>query len=276
MLPARQMPPPSTPHERQQRSRRGIWITLLIVVALLAIAGGGVVAYASVQSSAVAQAAQRYCAALLADDYAAAYDTLAPSLQRQTPRDQYTADGKLRDQIDGRVTQCAASDPASGPLGAVSHIGSASLTLSASIRRAITYTGPLTIAKQGGDWKIAGVAASLQGTDLAPLKTGQAFCAALVAGNYASAYALLSSSQQSQVSEQQFAAQFSDTFTGSPIRLSGCDLDLTTYFVNGATAKVNMRLTINNPQASSGLLTVALTMTQRGGDWKIDDIRLTS
>ncbi len=266
-------PPPST---RERRPRRGIWIALLIVVVLLLIGGGGIIAYANARAGAVAQAAQRYCAALLADDYAAAYNTLTSSLQSQTPRDQFIADGKLHDQIDGRVTQCAASNAASGPLAGVSQIANASLTLNTTLRRAVVYTGPLTLTQQGNDWKIATVAASLQGTALAPLKTGQAFCAALVAGNYAAAYGLLSSGQQSQVSQQQFASQFTDTFTGSPIQLAGCDLDLATYFVSGTTAKVNARLTITNPQASSGLLTVALTIIQQSGSWKIDDIHLTN
>lgn len=268
--------PAHSPRPGGKRSQRGVWIALLVVIVLLAIGGGGVVAYASVQASAAAQAAQRYCAALLADDYGAAYDTLTPALQAQAPRDQFVADGKLHDQIDGRVTQCAAHDTASGPLGSVSHIGSTSLTLNATIRRAVVYTGAMTVTKQGGGWKIAIIATSLQGIDLGPLKTGQAFCAALVTTHYAAAYALLSHGQQSQVSEQQFAAQFSDTFSGSPIRLAGCDLDLATYFVNGTTAKVTMRLTINNPQASSGLLNVALTIVREAGAWKIDDIHLTN
>lgn len=263
------------PPRRGKRSRRGVWIALLLVVALLAVAGGGVVAFASAQAGAVAQATHRYCAALLADDYVAAYDALASELQARTPRDTFVANGKLHDQIDGRVTACAATDSAaSGPLGSIPEIGSTTLTLNASIRRAIAYTGPITVVKQDGDWKIASVAASLQGTELAPLKTGQALCAALVTTHYAAAYGLLSARQQSQVSEQQFAAQFTDTFTGSPLKLAACDLDLTTYFVSGTTAKVNARLTIDNPQASSGLLTVALTIAQEGGVWKIDDIQL--
>lgn len=267
---------PPTPSWRQTRrhSHRGLWIALLILVVLLVVGGGAAAAYASVQAGAVAQAARQFCAALQADDYSAAYSGLASAYQEQTPRDQFIADGKLHDQLDSRVTACSANDSASGPLGSLSHLGSSSITLNARIRRAITYTGPITLVKQGGDWKIAAIAASLQGTNLAPLKSGRAFCAALVAGNYQAAYGMLTGGQQSQVSERQFAAQFTDTFIGSPMRLAGCDLDLTTYFISGSTSKVNVRLTITNPQASSGLLTIALTIVQQDKVWKIDDIQL--
>lgn len=269
-----QYQPPTLSRQPLRRSRRGLWIALLVIVALLVAGGGAAVAYANAQAGAVAQAARQFCSALQAGDYASAYGSLSSSYQTQTSRDQFVADGKLHDQLDGRVTACAATNSASGPLGSVSQLGSSSITLDARIRRAIAYSGPLTLVKQGGDWKIANIAASLQGTNLAPLKTGQAFCAALIAGNYQAAYGLLSSSQQSQVSEQQFAAQFSDTFTGSPMRLAGCDLDLTTYFVHGTTSRVNSRLTISNPQASSGLLTIALTLVHQGSAWKINDLHL--
>ena len=271
------MPPALAPSRRRRakRSRRGVWIALLIIV-LLCIGGVGVAAYANARADAATQTAHRFCVALLADDYAAAYDALSSGYQNRNPRDQFVADGKLHDQVDGRVTACAANDTASGPLSNVSHIGSTSVTLNARIRRAIVYTGVITVVKQGDGWRLAGIPASLQGTELAPLRTGQAFCAALVTGAYATAYSLLSSGQQAQISEPQFAAQFSDTFAGSPMKLSGCDLDLTTYFVGGATAKVNARLTIENPQASSGLLTVALTIVREGAVWRIDDMHLTN
>lgn len=267
-------PPTPSWRQSQRRSRRGLWIALLILVVLLVVGGGGTTAYANVQAGAVAQATRQFCAALQADDYSTSYSRLASAYQAQTPRDQFIADGKLHDQLDGRVTGCSASDSASGPFGSLSHLGSSSITLDARIRRAVTYTGPITLVKQGNDWKIAAVAPSLQGTNLAPLKTAQTFCAAVVVGNYPAAYGLLSANQQSQVSERQFAAQFSDTFIGSPMRLAGCELDLTTYFISGSTSKVNARLTITNPQASSGLLTVALTIVQQDRAWKIDDIHL--
>lgn len=269
--------PESPPRQRGHRSRRRVWFTLLVVVVvLLMLGGGGIAAYASIRAGAAVQAAQRYCAALLADNYAAAYDTLSSGLQASSPRDQFLAEGKLHDQIDGRVTSCAVSDGASGPLGSISQISSPTLTLDTTLHRAITYTGSVTMAKQGSNWKIASISSSLQGSDLAPLKTGQAFCAALVAGNYSTAYGLLSSGQQRQVSEQQFAGQFSNTFAGSPIRLAGCDLDLATYAAGGTTAHVNALLTVQNTQASSGLLKVALTMVREGGAWKIDKIQLTN
>ena len=275
-LPHHRMPPESPPRQRRDRSRRRVWFVLLVVVVLLALVGGGVVAYASMRAGAAVQAAQRYCAALLADNYAAAYDTLSPSLQAQSPRDQFVADGKLHDQVDGRVTSCAVSDGASGPLGSVSQISSTTLTLDTTLRRSLTYTGAVTMAQQGSNWKIASISSPLQGSNLAPLKTAQAFCAALLAGNYSTAYSLLSSGQQSQVSEQQFAGQFSDTFAGSSIHLAGCELDLATYAAGSTTAHVTALLTVQNTQASSGLLKVALTMVREGGAWKIDDMHLTN
>lgn len=92
----------------------------------------------------------------------------------------------------------------------------------------------------------------------------QHFCDALVAHDYATAYADLSQSQQQQGSEPQFAASQLelDRLRG---RATACAFTGTQ--VSGAHATFTLRIT----RAGTGTGYGTMHMIQQGGKWKVDD-----
>src|SRR5262249_50103397 len=112
-----------------------------------------------------------------------------------------------------------------------------------------------------------------EGSDLGALVTGQAFCNALVSGNYATAYALQSARKQKQASEKDFASRIKSTFSGN-LKLVDCKPDPKTYTVSETIPKTNAVFD-RALTASSGEQRVSVHVTfqlvNEGGAWKLDD-----
>lgn len=286
---------PAQPHpeRRARKSHRGIWITLGSIFGVLAVACG-LLAYFVVlpiiqqdaEISAAAVAASAFCADLKSQDYAAAYDMLSTRYQSTVTKQQFLQESALRDQIDGPVKTCPI--PNSGPNVSV---GDNKVTLFISLTRANVTQGSITVVKQGGNWKLEKVADALLGTDVAPLLVAETYCNALVNGDYATAYAQLSSAKQEQITEQDFAAQFQADLSqlGPDAKIATCAPTVSTYKVapsaspgtptttpatgvpaSGATVNVALNFSVGGSPFGQPI-TLALTLIQENDAWKIDN-----
>lgn len=262
------------------RSRlRAALILVVAVIALVAVAVGGLLFYGYLQAKQPIDAAQAFCADLKAQRYDAAYARLSPAYQARLPKDQYLAAAQLHDAVDGKVTDCGLPGVTAG-LGV--HLGGDNAaSFGARITRATrgSFEGTVALVKDGGAWRIDRLDDALQGTDIGPLAAGQRLCAALVAGDYATAYGLYSArEQQSLGSAQDFAATYKNAF-GGPLKLTGCAPDLKSYQAQGPTAKLDVHLTVTESTAL-GTQTidvptpVTLRFIQEGGAWKVDQFDL--
>src|SRR5262249_12495855 len=151
-------------------------------------------------------------------------------------KNQFLASAALHDTVDGKVVDCG--QPNTGAAFSFNLSTSNKIALSTTITRKQPLMGKLSLVKEGSAWKIDTIDPSLQGTDLSGFFTGQAFCAALVASNYHSAYGLLSHTYQTRSSEQDFTNRMKSTFSGN-LKLTDCKLDSQTYTVTGSTGKIN-------------------------------------
>src|SRR5260221_2013804 len=143
-----------------------------------------------------------FCAALKAGDYQTAYNQFSTKLQAQVG----TVDQYVASLGSAKVTDCT-----------VSNIDDSAGTGTIAL---VTSNGPGTfndtLVNQNGTWKIDSSQAQATPTPSAastPTTTLQAYCDALKGGDYHTAYNLLSSAAQSQTSETQFAASFSNKAT---------------------------------------------------------------
>jgi hypothetical protein len=265
-----------------ETSRRPPWLIPAAGAAVVLVVAGAIWGVAAAQSAAAqpGQVAARYCLAVLARDYTDEAALVAASALGGTVA-HYVANEQVRETVDGRVTACHAGDAASGPFAAVgfamSSPSQASVPLTLTRARLGSRSGTLTLSRVGGSWRVTGLSAPLQGTNLAPLQVAATFCAALAAAHYADAYAALSArQQQTEKSVVQFTAQATQpagaTFTG-------CTPNYTSYALNGATA--TLKLTLNVKVAiTSGTPTVpvaaTMTLVQENGAWKVDGLAIAA
>ena len=280
------------PHERPRRSRRGLWLTLGSILGVLAVACG-LLAYFVVipilqqdaEISAAAVAARSFCADMTSQNYSTAYDMFSKNYQSSVTEDQFVQKSKLRDQLDGNVTSCPI--PTSGPNVSA---GVNTVTLFVSMTRKATTQGSVTLIKQDGVWKLDKIDDALLGENVAPLLVANTFCAALVSGDYATVYAQLSSDYQAQYTESAFEANFKSILSslGPDAAISSCAPVVSTYkapqTVSSGTptattatgssadeATVNVALDLSVNGAALGQpITIALTLKQESGVWKID------
>lgn len=214
-------------------------------------------------------AAQSYCAALQAQDYAAAYKTLGDSLQKTTSQAAYVADAQAHAQVDGAIQSCALT-----ALGHGATASTASFTISMARAKLGAHSGALTLTATQGVWRVTKVDSSLSGSDLGALSAGAAFCGDLTNGDYNGAYALLSPDAQSTYSTAQFQQQFAVT---SILRWNGCAPDLTTYQASGGKASYNSALKVTRTDSgASTSLVFALTFVRSGNAWKLDSWMLVT
>jgi hypothetical protein len=259
---------PSAPPAAPKRSRTWLWITLAVVVVLLAGLGGGAV-FAIQQLQAPANVAVQFCNDLKTQDYASAYGLLGSSLQGQYTGDQFKQGSQILDTVEGPVTACK---QASGSNAYSYSLGASSATLSAVITRAKQgdLTGTLHLASQNGTWKVSAVDTSLLGVNLGALATAGTFCQALQAKDYSTAYGLLGSTAQSQISQADFQAStvIWDQLDGP---VTGCTLTGLGAGNSDTAAALTVSLTRQTRGAQSG----SLGMDVEGGAWKISQVDST-
>jgi hypothetical protein len=244
---------------------------LLIVIT----AGGvGLFAYATAQSARPVEAAQEFCGDLKAQQYTSAYELLSNSYQKKMKEQQYVQNAQLQDQVDGTVQSCG---PQSGSSSGFSlDFNRNTATISAQIVRKKTFTGNLSLIKQGGDWRIDSVPQSLQGTDLGPLDIGNTFCHDLGTGNFAAAWQEFSTSFKARFPETQYVSNIQQTLAqlsqqvGVMVKIAGCKLHVTTYAVStdDSSASVRSDLIV---QAGAQTVSQAQNMdfTKESDGWRI-------
>jgi hypothetical protein len=177
-----------------------IWGAAIGIGALVLIAGlavFGVIAFMNQPTPTGTLTA--YCSALKSGDYQAAYHQFSSGLQRQIAEVQFATvyDPSLG---SGKVTSCTVTNV---------NEAAGSGTISTTLASGNTLVFDYALVNQGGTWKINGYRARSS-----PTLTLLIFCYALKSQNYPAAYNQLSSSQQRQQSEAQFANLFiRDTVT---------------------------------------------------------------
>jgi hypothetical protein len=143
-----------------------------------------------------------------------------------------------------------------------------------TILRSRPFRGHIELSRQLGTWKVEAIEQSLAGTNVDPLLTANAFCTAIIKGDYVAAYNTLSSRQQSSAPETQFAQQLRSAFGGA-VRLNSCTLDYTSYHVQANSAAVAMTFNLTISMSSTGSLTTGLVSVLNfgleTGGWKLED-----
>jgi flagellar basal body-associated protein FliL len=268
--PMGQMPPPAPP---KKKSRRGLWIILSIIVVLLlaCIAGFGILFYNAAQIALQPlQAAQNFCNDLKTQDYSSAYNMLSTTYQGQVTQTQFTQGSQLHDQIDGKVQSCplASNSNFSFNLGN----GPTTASFNATVTRNKTFTGKISMIKEGSAWKVDALDQSLQGTDIGPIVVANTFCQALVAQDYQTAYNQLSARQHGLATEAQFASEIQSGGLGASVKIVGCTPNFTTY---AASVVPNTKATLDSSlnisaQGTTVPVSTTLSFVYESGAWKID------
>ena len=231
---------PVTPPVTRRR-RIWIWISLVIIVLLLLGAG----AYYYFSRSTPQKTLDAYCQALQAQNYLAAYDQLAPSLQNMETEPQYAAIS----QATGKISTCTHSSAS-----IIADTATANLTLISSAGH--RYSGTITLSKDNSStWKISILLSS-------PDLTLNTFCNALKIGDFQSAYSELSTTLKSQHPETQFESDF-----------GGLTCSYSKISVLGINAAALATFTDNTGATSSGAFTLSEDHNSNN-DWKISGIQV--
>lgn len=265
------MMPPAAP---AKKSRKRLWITLGVIAGVLVLACGGIgfVFFSAFQEALKpVTVATTFCNDLKAQNYTTAYDLLSSNAQGQVSRDLFVQASQLQDQIDGTVKSCG---PVTGS-GADTKIdvNAGKASLKATVQRNQAFTGNISLVKQGSDWKVDDIDASLQGRDIAPIIVADTFCKALVANDFHTAYALLSTRQQGLATEDEFKQQITspDPTTGETVTIQGCTPKFGSYTVSATSATLQSSLSAS-VGGTTGSVDVTLTFVKEGGNWKIDKL----
>ena len=83
-------------------------------------------------------------------------------------------------------------------------------TMTLQIARNHTFSGALTLTRDGLGWKIGTLDVAALGPGVGAWEAAQRFCAALTAGDYATAYGSLSRQGQADATKDQFTKAFND------------------------------------------------------------------
>lgn len=249
-----------------KKSRRGLKIALIvisIVLVLGAIGGAGAVFLIN-QIAAPGVAALQFCNQLKAQSYDDAYKSLSSDLQAKYSQTNFRAGVTALDTAEGKVTGC---QQAQGSNTYSYSLGASTATVTAQLTRSIqgNLTGALHLKNQNGSWKVDGIDTSLLGVNIGALQASGAFCAAMQSQDYAAAYALLDSTQQGLVSQDDFVAsgKLHDQIDGA---VTKCAL---AKVPSGNTDQLT-RLTIDLTRATLGDRTGDVTLKYEGSAWKVD------
>jgi hypothetical protein len=254
---------------------RRLGVTLVLIALIFAFLGGGLLlagyntANAELQP---AQVAQAYCQDLQAQRFVQAYALLSPSYREQVTQAQFTETSQLQDQVDGKIRGCPIATGSGIDLAFSTPKNHVAFLI--TILRSRPFRGHIELSQQLGTWKVEAIEQSLAGTNVDPLLTANAFCTAIIKGDYVAAYNILSSRQQSIAPETQFAQQLQSAFGGA-VRLNSCTLDYTSYHVQADSAAVAMTFNLTISMSSTGSLTTGLVSVLNfglePGGWKLED-----
>lgn len=211
------------------------------------------------------QATGAFCRALTAQDYAAAYALLTSEARAGVAQAAYTQAAQLHDQIDGKISACAAI-----ALGTGNTDTATSLTLSVTRARLGERHDALGLVVAGGAWKIGTVGPQLQGSNLGGLAVASRFCEDITARNYADAYGLQSANARGNFSEDQFAAGFNGAADGLPIL--SCTAAIATYTVSGSSATMQVTFVERLPSGAQVSFAAILKLALSGATWQVDGL----
>jgi hypothetical protein len=210
------------------------------------------------------QTAGAFCAALQSQAYTTAYALLDSVAQAAVSQDAFVRAAQAHDQIDGNITACALAG-----LGNQNTDTQASLVVNMTRSRLGQRAGAITLDAQGGVWKIATIADTLQGTDLGPLQVGAQMCADLMSGSYAAIYDLTSQAFQAHVTRTQVVNYFT---LPTGFRYAGCKVDYASYKVTGNEATYDVEIDLSDPSGTVLGFPFALYFVNENGGWKLDGI----
>jgi hypothetical protein len=182
-----------------------------------------------------------YCNALVMGDYQTAYNQFSSAAQSQIGTEAQFA----TIATSTRVKNCSVSNvnDATG-IGTVTYLRGDGNTVSAND----------TLIKENGSWKI-----NAQQFISTPTETLLTYCSSLMSQDYQSAYDQLSSSQHSQQTEAQFAANFNG------IKVTQCNVTN----VNDTAGTGTIDYTLSNG-SSTAQIAFDYTLVKENGTWKIN------
>ncbi len=182
-----------------------------------------------------------YCNALVMGDYQTAYNQFSSAAQSQIGTEAQFASTAT----STKIKSCSVSNvnDATG-IGTVTYLRGDGNTVSANE----------TLVKENGSWKI-----NAQQFISTPTETLLTYCSSLISQDYQSAYDQLSSSQHSQQSETQFAANFNG------IKVTECKVTN----VNDTAGTGTINYTLSNG-SSTAQIVLDYTLVKENGIWKIN------
>jgi hypothetical protein len=184
----------------------------------------------------------------------------------------FTQDAQLQDQLDGHVQACAVVRNGKEP----NAWSQAPQTMTLQIARNHTYSSALTLNRDGLGWKIGALDPLALGPVVGPWEAAQRFCAALAAGDFASAYGALSRQGQANASQDQFTRAFSEALASSKAQIAGCQLDVASYAAQPSAASVVATLTVKATTlngAVSAPVKVKFSLVDEANAWKLDKVQ---
>ncbi len=141
----------------------------------------------------------------------------------------------------------------------------------------MTYSGALTLTRDGLGWKIGTLDVAALGPGVGAWEAAQRFCAALTAGDYATAYGALSRQGQADATKDQFTKAFNDALASSKAQIASCQLDVASYIAQPAAASVVATLTVKATTTLNGDVSapvkVKFSLVNEAGAWKLDRIQ---
>jgi hypothetical protein len=241
----------------------------MALILLLVIAGVGVTSWESSQPTATIVA---FCGAMKSHRYAAVYRQLPGSATSAETEADFTHDAQLQDQLDGQPHDCAVVRNGKSP----DAWSQTPQTMTLQIARNHTYSGALTLTRDGLGWKIGTLDLAALGPNVGPWNAAQSFCLALAAGDYATAYSALSRQGQTDATQDQFTKAFSDALASSKAQIASCQLDVASYMTQGTTASVVATLTVSAITANGAVsapVKVKFSLVNEANAWKLDKIQ---
>jgi hypothetical protein len=264
------LPERSQPVRNATRRATLRWLVGIVALAMALVAGWVGVNWwqASLPTATVAS----FCGAMTRQDLAGAYGQLVAAARSARTQADFTHNAQEQDQLDGHVRACAVVTSGS----AANALSQAPQTMTLQIARNHNYSGSLTLVRDGFGWKIGALDEAALGPAVAPWEAAQRFCAALAAGDFASAYGALSRQGQADASQADFTRAFSDALASSNAQITSCQLSVTSYVAQPTAATVvatlMARVTTANGAVSAPVV-VRIALVNEAGVWKIDRVQ---
>jgi hypothetical protein len=213
-----------------------------------------------------------FCGALKSQNYASVYQQTPSGAKGTQTESAFAQDAQLQDQLDGHVRACAVVK--SGKDG--SAWSQAPQTMTLQIARNHTYSGALTLTRDGLGWKIGTLDLAALGPGIGAWEAAQRFCSALTAGDYATAYGALSRQGQADATKEQFTQAFNDALASSKAQIASCQLDVASYVAQPAAASVIATLIVKTTTLNGNVsapVKVKFSLVNEADVWKLDRIQ---